>query len=269
MNTSMLSTLSGLRSAQQKMDLIGNNVANLQTDGFKSAELNFGSILASQLDTLPKEDTVGTRLTPQQLNLGQGALPQLQRINFAPGPLKETGIPTDFAIQGNGFFQVERDGQPFYTRMGAFRLAMDGTGRMLLTTSLGDPVLDSNEEPIELPPGYNMEVRESGEILFVNQTNPRDVIAGPTMAVYQVANRQLLVERGEGLYELPAGAPAAELVTGNEEIQVKQGVLEGSNVDITKEMLELMEIQRTYQLNARALSYVDQMGNIINNIYGR
>lgn len=267
MYTSMIHAVSGMRAAQVKIDSIGNNVANTNTYGYKSQEVSFGSILADQMTVQPEAPNEMGRLTPPQLRVGYGTLANLTRLNVQPGPPTPTEVDTDFYLQGNGFFGVQaEDGQLRLTRSGAFQMINQGDGQMVLGTAEGFRVLNTDGRPIEIPDGYRLQVAENGAISFINQANSNDVMENAmSMAIYQVPNRQILNREGENLYSLPVGMEPAL----DETSLVKQGFLEGSNVDLQKEMVALIEMQRTFQFNSRALSYIDQMGSTINNIYGR
>lgn len=268
MYTSMINAVSGMRAAQVKMDSIGNNVANTNTFGYKSQEVSFGSILADQAKVQPKTPNEKGRLTPPQLRVGYGALANLTRTNMQAGAPTPTEVDTDFYLQGNGFFGVQADdGQLRLTRSGAFQLMNQGDGRMVLGTAEGYRVLNTEGQPIEIPSGYRLQVAENGAVSFIHKANSNDVIENAmNMAVYQAPNRQMLIREGENLYSLPEGMAPQQTAEGN---VIKQGFLEGANVDMQKEMVLLIEAQRTFQFNSRALSYMDQMGNTINNIYGR
>ncbi|RXT04359.1 flagellar hook-basal body protein [Ammoniphilus sp. CFH 90114] len=266
----MINAVSGMRSAQLKMDSIGNNVANTNTHGYKAQEVSFGSVLAQQYKVTPEEPSKEGRLTPLHLRVGMGALANLHRYNMHPGAPVQTDVETDLYIQGRAFFQVQgENGEPHLTRLGAFQPMNNGDGRMVLGTADGRRVLDANQETIEIPDGYRVQVNERGIINYVEISNPNNQIeAGIQLSLVTVPNRQALVQVGENLYATPEGVEV-EQVGNTGEVLVKQGFLEGSNVDLAKEMSTLIEVQRHFQFNSRALQLIDEMGQTINNIYGR
>lgn len=270
MYTSMINAVSGMRSAQVKMDSIGNNVANVNTHGYKSQDVSFGSILAEQHKVNPEAPSREGRLTPVHLRVGMGVLANLHRPNMQQGAPIQTDLETDLFIQGNAFFQVEgENGELRLTRMGAFQPMANGDGRMVLGTADGRRVLDRNDQPIELLEGYQFKVDDRGFVSFVNSANPNDRIdQGIQLRLVSVPNRQALIPVGENAYTLPNGMELLPVEDAGD-VLVKAGFLEGSNVDLAKEMSTLIETQRQFQFNSRALQLLDQMGQTINNIYGR
>jgi flagellar basal-body rod protein FlgG len=263
MNTSMVSALNAMRSTQMRIDTIGNNIANVNTHGFKGEDVSFGSVLAEAFKDIPK-DPVGTRLTPAELHVGNGSVANLGRLDFSIGAPEETGIPSDLYIDGNAFFQVlGSNNEVRYTRMGSFATNLNAQGQVLLTTANGDPVLSTQGSPIVIPNGYTMQVGGNGDIQFVNKNNKKDVQQGPQIALYTIPNRQSLNAAGDGEYTVPPNALQPALT---QNANIKQGFLEQSNVDLQKEMSTLIEAQRMFQFNSRALSFVDQMDGVINNI---
>ncbi|WP_134702595.1 flagellar hook-basal body protein [Ammoniphilus sp. YIM 78166] len=270
MYTSMINAVSGMRSAQIKMDSIGNNVANTNTHGYKGQEISFGSILADQHRATPEAPSKTGRMTPLHLRVGMGAVANLHRYDMQAGAMIQTDVETDLYLQGNAFFQVQGDqGETRLTRMGSFQPINHGDGRMVLGTTDGRRVLDSNEEIIEIPVGYKLSVDSSGKISFISSADPTNVIdSGKQLSLVKVPNRQALIPLGEHVYGVPPGVEPVQ-VGENGEVLVKQGFLEGSNVDLAKEMASLIEVQRQFQLNSRALTIINEMGQTINNIYGR
>jgi flagellar basal-body rod protein FlgG len=269
MNTSMISSASAMRASQARLDTIGNNIANINTNGFKSRDVTFGSVLANQFRNLPDGPDEGNRLTPKLLDVGYGSQVSATRYDFTPGTPQQTQVDTDFYIDGDGFFRVLHQGtdgpEEHYTRMGAFEIHPDANGEGILTTAQGDEVLDTQGQAITIPAGYKLQMGSTGKLTFINKANPSDTIQGPQLGLYRVLNHQQLNEAGANQYTTqPANVQAA-----GADVSVKQGFLEASNVDLTKEMTSLMQTQRVYQLNARALSFMDQMSSMVNDINGR
>jgi flagellar basal-body rod protein FlgG len=271
MNTSMISSASAMRAAQARLDTIGNNMANVNTNGFKGREVTFGSVLANQFRNLPEGPQEGNRMTPNLLDVGYGSMVASTRYDFTPGTPQETQQDTDMYINGDGFFRVLHQGtqgtEVHYTRMGAFATRPDasGNGDTILTTAQGDTVLDNQGQAITIPSGYKLQLGSHGGITFINKGNPNDTIQGPQLGLYRVLNHQQLAAVGADQYS----TPAANVQAAGADVTVKQGFLEASNVDLAKEMTALTETQRVYQLNARALSFMDQMSSIVNDINGR
>jgi flagellar basal-body rod protein FlgG len=233
--------ISGLIAAQRRMDVLGNNIANVNTTGFKEAlatqsSLSMGVGLASDDQYLP----LG--------RLGVGSFATGLTDNFAQGPILTTGIPTDLAISGDGLFVVGTPTGPAYTRNGAF--VLDAT--RMLTTQQGEPVLDVTGRPIVVPGGAStFVVAEDGTVEGTGQRIA--LVSVPATGLSRL---------GDNLFAI-AGAvtPVAD-----GQGAIRQGALEGSNVDMATSMSELISIQRSYQLSARAFSLQDGTLDITNGL---
>ncbi|WP_462410714.1 flagellar hook-basal body protein [Neobacillus sp. Marseille-QA0830] len=255
MNTSLLIASSGVRAYQGKLDTIANNIANVDTEGFKRREATFSENLTvsiqNQADT---QEEVG-RKSPLGIRTTFGSRIAATPIEWTQGAPKQTDQPFDFMIEGSGYFQVRRSTdsgtEVLYTRSGAFQQTPIGAGRFQLVNAHGDVLLDQNGNPIEWSNDQKFVVAADGTIEGTNQR----------IGVVNFTNPQLLKEDG-GVYRLSGGA-----VTGaGSDVQIRQGYLESSNVDLNQEMTDMVKTQRGYQANARALSYADQMMGIANGI---
>ena len=242
----------GMVAQETKLDTIANNIANASTTGYKRQDAEFEDLLYQNVRgaALTAAGTAG----PVATQLGAGARIVATSRSFSQGSVQQTGNPLDFAIEGNGFFTVQRPtGEVAYTRCGSFKL--DGQGR--LTTSDGLPV----EPPILVPQdATSVTVAADGT---VSATQPGQ--AQPTrIGQLQVAtfpNPAGLDAVGHNLYTASGssgdpilGAPAAE---GRGSIM--QGALEGSNVEIVNEMIALIRTQRAYEINSKIISAADEM----------
>ncbi|MFC0212932.1 flagellar hook-basal body protein [Paenibacillus chartarius] len=283
MNNSMINSSVSMHTLQQKLDLLASNIANVNTTGYKKKEASFEDVLTNvkQQPELFRKDG---RLSPLGYNLGWGSKLVNIQANFAQGPISPTQNATDLAIQGEGMFQVQvqtqdANGNPAtetaYTRNGAFNLspAADGNG-VFLATKEGHLLLGTNGQPLRIPEGFHPQIDGKGII-----TAYKDGSAGQqTQPVGQinlvrVVRPQLLDEMGDGLYKLQnnpdlVAANVLEVVTNRDDVQVRQGYLEQSNVNLSDEMTELVTVQRAFQLNARALTSADTMMNLANNLRG-
>lgn len=286
MNNSMINSSVSMHSLQQKLDILSNNIANVNTNGFKKKEASFEDVLTN-VQAQPEGFRQQGRFSPLGFNQGWGSrLVQIQ-TNLSQGPIQSTGNLTDFAIQGDGLFEVsvskvDENGnqvfQPAWTRNGAFSLTPDGTGGTVLTTKEGHFVSDIGGSPINVPTGVRPVVEKDGTIQGYNEQDPT---AAPVrlgqIKLVRVVRPQLLQDVGDNLYTLPAGITAGEkanilqdvngvAATEATRVSLMQGFLEQSNVTLSDEMTDLVIVQRALQLNSRAITSSDQMMNMANNL---
>lgn len=255
MNTSFSIATTGIRAYQGKLDTIANNMANVETSGYKRREAAFSDNLAVSIQNQAEQQKETGRVSPPGIRTTFGSRMVSTSMDLSQGAPKETGQPFDLLLLGNGYFQVRRTvgdtSQIMYTRSGAFQQTPVGNGRIQLVSPQGDILLDQNGNPIELGSGDEFRVLADGTIVGTNQK----------IAVVTVDNPHLL--KNEGGAFLLNGANA---VITNTSFEIKQGFLESSNVDLSQEMTDMLKTQRGYQANARALSYADQMMGIANGI---
>jgi len=277
MNASMITAMSSMNALQQKLDLFADNIANVGTVGYKRKESSFEDLLTN-MKAQPEAFQQSGRLTPLGYNQGWGAKMTEIVTNFTQGPLKETGLSTDLALEGNALFEVIADdaGNRAYTRSGAFHLTLDANGDNILTTENGQPIVaiitDANgnatEGRIVLPHGSEMQVAADGTVLGVSSQG--STVLG-RLKLLEVTRPDALTAVADNLFAVAGGINADEVVQAvvpSEEngIAVRQGFLEQSNVDFTQEMTELIIVQRAYQLAARAISSSDTMMGLANNM---
>jgi flagellar basal-body rod protein FlgG len=220
---------SGMLAEQTRQDQITNDLANSSTPGYKadrSMQASFGTML---LENTANGQAIGS--------LGLGAQITSTYTDLTPAPLKQTDEPLDVALDGQGFFAVQTPAGPRYTRDGQF--VVDGNGR--LATATGYPVLDANGRTIALGGSDGLTIDSGGVI----QRN------GRTIATLGVASLTNPVKQGDTLF---AGA-AGPRPTGT---AVRQGFLEGSGVDPTKAMVEMITSLRTYESDQKAISSIDE-----------
>ena len=181
-------------------------------------------------------------------------------INFSQGTLEMTDNPLNIAIEGAGFIKVMdmNDNQIKYTRHGAFAINVDG----ILVDLSGNPVLSQGEDEIAIPEGAdNMSIDRGGNITVTLNGIETPV---DTLGIVNIENRSSLEKLGEGYLVMPDGVEAEE---GEFEGSVLQGYLEGSNVDIISEMVQMVNLLRGYESNQRVIrSYDDIMGKVANEL---
>jgi flagellar basal-body rod protein FlgG len=291
MNNSMINAFVSMHSLQQKLDLLAGNIANVNTTGYKKKEASFEDVLTN---TKPQPESFRKdgRLTPLGYNIGWGSKLVGIQSNFAQGQITPTQNPTDLAIQGDGLFEVEvqtqdANGNPVtevaWTRNGAFNLVPStDPAKVFLATKEGHLVRGVDDQPIVLPANTHPQIDASGNVLAIQDGRTQGVKVGQIKLV-RVARPQLLKEMGDGLYTLPTTGNAqqdqqlrASILqnannlppTDSDRVEVKQGYLEQSNVNLSDEMSEVIAVQRAFQLNARALTSADTMMNLANNLRG-
>lgn len=269
MMRALYTAASGMIAQQTSVDTISNNIANVNTTGFKSNKAEFKSLLYQNIQTRTTSANGEEKPVPAQAGLGTRV--SSTTTSFTQGSLEATESATDFALEGSGFFAVRGiDGETYYTRSGSFTWAM-GTNGTTLCTSEGYPVLDSNGNEIVLPQGVtadNFMVSTTGQIGYYDAAG-NYVDTNQTMAVYQFSNPAGLEKTSSSLYEVTdaSGQPLNELTTaGLTRTKVHQYYLEGSNVQVADEMVNLIVAQRAYQLNSKAITTADDMLEQANNL---
>lgn len=226
------SSISGVIAAQRRMDVLGNNIANVNTTGFKEA-LATQSALGMTVGS-----TAGEGFQPLGA-LGVGTYASGLTDNFLQGPLITSGVPTDLAVSGDGLFAIGTPTGPAYTRAGDFVVDVTGT----LTTQSGRPVLDVTGKPILVPGGAStFSVAPDGTVQGTGQRIA--LVAIPATGLTRI---------GDNLFAIAGAvtpvAAGAGIIVG--------GATEGSNVDLATSMTDMISTQRSYQLSARAFSLQD------------
>jgi len=245
---------SGLRNQQTRIDSIANNVSNANTIGYKHARLDFKDSLYTY------GITPGHPRTPDgNQQKGHGLMLNAITRAFEPGNFQRTERELDFAIENEGFFAFENpNGGIFYGRNGVFNLSVEEGGTFIVNGE-GYYVLDQNENRITVPFGTN---RISGEVDGTLRFIIHDQEVGSaTLGLFTFRNIMGLEASGNSTFsETPSSGerrPAEKAV-------VRQGVLEGSNVNLAEEMSRIIRTQRAFQLASRALTTADEMQGVAN-----
>ncbi|WP_312629416.1 flagellar basal-body rod protein FlgG [Scandinavium sp.] len=243
----------GLEAQQTNMDVISNNLANVSTNGFKRQRAVFEDLLYQTLRQPGAQSSEQTTI-PSGLQLGTGVRPVATERIHSQGSLTQTNSSKDLAIEGQGFFQVQMpDGTTAYTRDGSFQIDQNGQ----LVTSSGYPI----QPAITLP--------QDAESISVGNDGIVGVkVAGQT-ALQQVGqitlttfiNESGLESIGENLYRetQASGAPNESTPGLNGAGTLKQGYVETSNVNVAEELVSMIQTQRAYEINSKAVSTSDQM----------
>lgn len=254
---------------QVNVDTIANNLANVNTHGYKTQVNEFKTLLYQTLQT--KTTTANGERKPTSAQVGLGTRNSAISSVFTEGNMIASTKTTAFAIDGKGFFAVRgEDGNTYYTRNGNLEFTLATNGNMLATSD-GLPVLDNQGRPIILSDEYilsRVTVTKDGEICYPDeQRNPQPL--GITIGVYQFNNPNGLDRLADSLYAQTAasGQPINEFNNPNvEKSDIIQGYLEGSNVQVVDEMVNMIVAQRAYELNSKAITASDEMLQQANNL---
>lgn len=243
----------GMLAEQTHIDVISNNMANVQTTGYRRMHAEFRDLVYTEMRS-PGTRTSQGQIVPTGVMIGSGTRLAATEMSMTEGTLSPTGNPLDLAIEGNGFFQIRRpDGQLAYTRNGNFSL--DPEGR--LVTSEGMQV----EPAINVPQGVTaVNVGADGTVtVTMPSSGETQDIGRIELASFQ--NATGLEPMGRNMYRATtASGPALTAQPGNEGLgTVAQGMLEGSNVEVVTEMIDLISSQRAYELNNRVVQAADEM----------
>jgi len=267
---SLWTAATGMRAQQTNVDTIANNLANVNTTGYKTEVNGFKSLLYQTIQSKTTSANGDTKPVGAQVGLGvrNGSITSI----FTDGALLASESDTAFALSGNGFFSVRgEDGNTYYTRNGDFHWAMNSEGGIMLTTSDGLPVLDTTGKPISFSNQYvSSKITVTGDGVFCypdENNNPQPM--GVDFGIIQFSNPAGLEKTDSGLYVQTAasGAPLNEATnTALQRTKVTQGYLEGSNVQVVDEMVNLISAQRAYELNSKAITASDEMLQQANNL---
>jgi len=243
----------GLDAQQTRMSVVSNNLANVNTTGFKKGRAAFEDLLY-QTVRQPGAQTSQQTQAPSGLMLGTGVRVVATEKSFTQGNLSQTGNALDIAINGRGFFQVQMpDGTMAYTRDGTFQVDSQGQ----LCTSSGYPV----QPGIQIPTAaQSISVSTDGIVSVQLNGDAAAQQIGQIMTA-DFINPAGLQPKGENLYTETAasGSPQSGAPASNGLGALEQGSLEGSNVNVVEELVNMIETQRAYEMNSKAISTSDQM----------
>jgi flagellar basal-body rod protein FlgG len=252
MNLSLYSAATGMEAQQLNLNTIANNLANVNTPGFKRSKIEFQDLLYQKPTRASGSDSGGGNLVPTGTEVGNGTRVAATSKVFTQGQLTATGEKLDIAIQGDGFFEVQRpDGTIGFTRDGSFKLNAQGQ----VVTVDGLPVL-SGFQPI--PPGASsVAVAENGQVTVQGTSGSQTF----RLTLARFANPSGLQSIGGNLYAETAASGTPE--TGQPSEQgfgsTVQGYIESSNVNIVEEMVNLITAQRAYEINSKSIQTSDEM----------
>ncbi|MFZ6031823.1 MAG: flagellar basal-body rod protein FlgG [Melioribacter sp.] len=253
---------SGMYAQQINIEVISNNIANINTTGFKKNRADFQDLMYQEVNINPlTSSTPGIyETTNNKVQVGNGVKPASTQKIFKQGDLVATNNQMDLAIYGDGFFQVRKsDGTFAYTRDGSFKLNADGR----IVTSSG----------YELDPGFTINNDVVNLMIAKDGTVEAELVDGSRVALGSIEiarfmNNGGLVALGDNLYgETPASGQPILGTPGEDGFgEIHQGYLETSNVDIVEEMIAMIAAQRAYEINSKTVKTVEDMMTMANNL---
>lgn len=255
---SLWTAATGMVAQQLEQDVISNNLANVNTVGFKKSRADFQDLMYQLMTKSGTLTSAGNQL-PAGIEVGLGVKPMSSQKIFSQGDYQQTGNQFDMAIEGDGFFEIDNNGRPAYTRAGNFKV-----------NSTGDL---TNAEGLRLTPVVNI---PQGSVVFTvdsGGTWTASDSAGASLATGRILlsnfmNPSGLTSLGRNLYDVTEGSGAA--LVGNPTEgglgTISQRYLEMSNVSVIDEMVKMIVGQRAYEINSKAIQTADTMLSLINNL---
>ena len=251
MMRSLWTSASGMYAQQLNIDTISNNLANVNTVGFKKSRAEFEDLMYQSMKIAGSPTGDGGQV-PTPVQVGMGVRPASAHKFFTQGDFQNTTNPLDFAIEGDGFFQVEVNGELRYTRAGAFKLDKDGT----VVTSNGYKLQPEFVVPAETK---NITLSSDGHLAALDSSG--NELAAAEIPIFTFINPAGLDPLGRNIYaQSEASGEAQQGVPGEDgNGTLAQGFLEMSNVEIVDEMVNMIVGQRAYEMNSKAIQTSDAM----------
>ncbi len=262
MMRSLWTAASGMIAQQNYVDTIANNLANVNTTGYKTEVIEFKSLLYQDIQT--ESTTANGDPKPISAQVGLGVRSSSITSTFTQGAYYASSSATAFAIGGDGFFAIQgADGNTYYTRNGDFKLSTSADGWMLATSD-GEAVLDVDGNPIVFDDDIDLNqlvISQTGEFTYPDENNTLQPL-GIQIGLVQFSNSAGLEKLGSSLYAETAASGGPMQETENDNLiqsEIVQGYLEGSNVQIVDEMVNMIVAQRAYEMNSKAIQASDEM----------
>lgn len=264
--TALYASATGMRALDTKLGVLANNLANINTTGFKRSRANFEDLFYQTQIEPGTQNASGQNPIPTGLQVGLGTKVSGTQLNFTQGPMDVSNLQYDMAIQGNGFFQVKtwEGGQEVtaYTRAGNF--TVNANGNLVLANSEGsmlDPAITIGQDVQEV------QINPAGQVLARTQGQTAFTQIGQ-IQLARFINPAGLMTVGKNLYMTTdaSGQPIVANPTENGLGQIQQGAVELSNVDPVRELVDLIQTQRYFELNSQALKAADETLQLIGNL---
>jgi flagellar basal-body rod protein FlgG len=249
-----------MQAQQLTLDVVANNLANVQTAGFKRSRVDFQDLVYETLQTAGANSAQGQEI-PSGFQVGHGSRAVATQRLFIKGDLQQTGNTLDLAIEGDGFFQVQQpNGETAYTRAGTFK--KDSEGRLVTSDGFTvQPEITIPQDAIAVTVGVDGTV----SVIQAGQAQPQQV---GTIELVRFINPAGLQSQGRNIF-LPtqASGDAIPGTAGRDGLgTLLQGFVESSNVNVVEEMVGLIASQRAYEINSRAIRTADEMMQTANNL---
>lgn len=260
---SLFSGVSGLRGEQTAMDVIGNNIANVNTIGFKSSRANFQDMVYQMVRAASAPDSTSNAGSVNPSQVGTGVSVASIGVDMNQGALENTGRALDLAIQGNGFFCVQDgSGNKYYTRNGNFNVDEKGD----LVDENGNLVLGSAGNTINLYGSgtptpkqiSSISIGKDGKITALDSAG-RTISGINNIGIYDFSNDEGLKQIGQNYFQQTTASGTAAVVMVGNTTQINSGYLEMSNVDLAQEFTNMITTERAYQANARTITVSDNL----------
>jgi len=251
MMRSLWTSATGMVAMQTHIDTLSNNLANVNTTGFKKSRAEFEDLMYQTLQIAGTQNQTGGRI-PVGMQIGMGVRPVTVHKFFTQGDFKNTGNPLDMAIEGEGFFRVNMNGEDVYTRAGSFKLDNDGR----VVTAGGHVLQPEFTVPAET---VSVSISETGHMAALDKDG--SALAETDLELYRFQNPAGLIAAGRNFYRESEASGAAVAGTPGDENYgtIAQGFLEGSNVEMVDEMVGLIVGQRAFEINSKAITTSDGM----------
>lgn len=259
----MWSAASGMKNLQLKIDTISNNLANVNTTGFKGQRIEFKDIMYERMS---QSDRINGEGRPVPIEIGHGVMTAATLRDFETGNMQNTEGDLDFAINGEHFFKViDQNGNERYTKDGSFKIATTDEGPKLVTSdgyyvqgTDGDIILGENVTEINVDGKGNIQVKRNGAEEY------EDI---GTFTLVKFVNPAGLESVGKNLYmETSASGVPVEGLEDGDKTEVWQGFIENSNVQVVDEMINLITAERAYEMNSKSIQTADRMLEIANGL---
>ncbi len=253
----------GMQSLETKLDVIANNLANVNTTAFKRDRCNFEDLFYRH-EVLPGALDNAGNPTPTGISIGLGSRPQSVQTDFKQGSFQQTGNPLDLAIEGNGFFQViDSSGEILYTRAGNFNV--NANNQVVLGSASSGRIL---EPALTLPTDWVGIVVGADGTVSVKQAGQTNLSQVGQINLAQFPNPDGLLKLGENLYAQTdaSNTPTLGIPGLNGLGVIRQNMLEASNVEPVRELIDLITTQRAFELNSQTVQAGDQILQLVANL---
>ena len=257
----LYSAAQGMKAQQVNLDTISNNLANVNTTGFKKVRVEFKDLLYEQIQ---RSNFANNEGRPTSLEVGNGVALSATLRSFEGGSFTQTQNNFDFAIDGDGLFKVaDENGNFLYTRDGSFKVSTTDAGAKLVTSD-GSFVQGTDGDIMLGADVAEMSVTKAGEITVEDSTGVKSIVGNLTLTKF--ANTAGLESKGGNFYvETEASGVGITPDDGSAGF-IMQGTLETSNVQVVEEMINLITAQRAYEMSSKVIQTADQMSELANNL---